>query len=147
LQVGQVDEQIRFPLRRLGDGRPEISPSATPELKPSQHLRAFTSRKIIETIFRRQEPASAIVAASRRQSTNADQLAPDLDDRAWTGEEIVEREPRQIGFIQVLSDPIEVCRNQCPWDEATIRYAGSAIAHRSRNTEFGSYGRHCLSFL
>jgi hypothetical protein len=47
LQVGQVDQQIRLPLRRFGYGRSEISPSATLELKPAQQLCPFTARKVM----------------------------------------------------------------------------------------------------
>jgi hypothetical protein len=50
------------------------------------------------TIFRRQELASAIAAASRDKRAYADQPAPGEYNRAWTGKEIVKREPRQIGF-------------------------------------------------
>ena len=45
-QVGQVDQKIRFPLRRLGDGRPEISPAAPLELKAAQQFRATPTRKV-----------------------------------------------------------------------------------------------------
>jgi len=47
LQVGQIDEQIRLPLRRFGDGRHEVRSNAPLELKPAQHLRSFTPGKII----------------------------------------------------------------------------------------------------
>jgi hypothetical protein len=64
------------------------------------------------TIFRRQEPASAIRPSSRDKRTNADQPAPGENNRAWTGKKIVERESRQIGLIQVLRNPMDICRNQ-----------------------------------
>jgi hypothetical protein len=99
------------------------------------------------SIFGGQEPTGAIRSSSRYERPNADQAAPGINNRARTGKKIVKREPRQIGFIQVLSDPIEVCRNQASWNEATVGHTKSASTHRSRNTEFGSFDRHCLSFL
>jgi hypothetical protein len=99
------------------------------------------------SIFGGQEPAGAIRPSGRDERPNADQPAPGVNNRARAGKEIVQCEPRQIGFIQVLSDPMEVCRDQASRDEVTVGHTGSAIAHRSRNTEFGSFDRHFLSFL
>jgi hypothetical protein len=50
LQVCQVDQQIRLPLCRFSYGRPEISPSATPELKSPQQLRACPARKVLDLV-------------------------------------------------------------------------------------------------
>jgi hypothetical protein len=94
------------------------------------------------SIFGGQEPAGAIRSSGWYERANADQPASGVNNRAWTGEEIAYCEPRQIGFIQVLSDPMEVCRNQTSWDEATVHHTSSASALRSRNSEFGSFGRH-----
>src|SRR5262245_30845318 len=60
------------------------------------------------TIFASEEMASAIRSSSWDERTNADQPAPCVNNRAGAGEEIVERKPRQIGFIQVFGDPMEV---------------------------------------
>jgi hypothetical protein len=64
------------------------------------------------TISGSQETASAIAAASRDKRTDADQPASGENNRAGTGKEIVQRESRQIGLIQVLRNPMDVCRNQ-----------------------------------
>jgi hypothetical protein len=50
LQIGQVDQQIGFPLCRFSDSRPEIYPSSSPEHEFTQHLCASTSGKIIDLI-------------------------------------------------------------------------------------------------
>jgi hypothetical protein len=86
---------------------------------------------------------TAISSSSRYERANADQAAPGVDNCARTGKKIVEHEPRQIGFIQVLSDPMEVCRNQASRYEPAVRNTGAASAHRSRNAEFGPFGLHC----
>jgi len=99
------------------------------------------------SIFGGQEPAGAIRSSGRDERANADQPAPGENNRARAGKKIVEGEPRQIGFIQVLSDPMEVSRNQASWDEVTVHHTGSASALRSLNAKFGPFGRHDLSFL
>jgi len=65
-------------------------------------------------IFYGQEPAGAIRSSGRDERANADQATPGVNNCAWAGKKIVEREPRQIGFIQILGDPMEVCRDQGP---------------------------------
>jgi hypothetical protein len=73
---------------------------------------------------------------------NADKPGLGTNNRAWTGKEIIEREPRHIGLIQVLRNPMEVCRNQASRYEPAVCDTGAASAHCSRNSEFNSFGRH-----
>jgi hypothetical protein len=89
-----------------------------------------------------QEMAGAVLSPSRYERANASQPVPDVNNRARAGEEVVQCEPRQIGFTQVLSDPPDVCWDQASRNKATIHYTGSASALRSRHTEFGPFGRH-----
>src|SRR5215813_9031011 len=63
------------------------------------------------SIFGGQEPAGAIRSSGRDERANADQPAPGENNRARAGKKIVEGEPPQIGLVQVLGNPMEVCRN------------------------------------
>src|SRR5262245_34069070 len=70
-EVGQVDEQIRPPLRRFGDGRSEICPSSPgPEL--TQHLCAFTTGEVMNlmNIGVADDQAKARIPAGLQKTVN-----------------------------------------------------------------------------
>ena len=58
--------------------------------------------------------------------------APCVNNRARAGKEIIKCEPRQIGFTQVPSDPMEVCRNQTSRYEPAVCDAGIALRIQSK---------------